>query len=558
MTRGAVTSWEFIWNPGILSESLVFGGKLTRRRLSEGDLALADSNKNVLLIFCDELRADALGCFDNDIVRTPNIDCLAQEGTVFEQCMVTQPTCTPCRASVLTGLYPSALRSRMVGCRTPDDPRFLPRIFSSRGYRSASIGKIHLVPQGWEPDAIEESRTNDGDYDYYGFRKIDLVNGHGDNCFGPKYTKWLLDRVPDAKGLKKRRRSYPHGVRNTYTWELPPEVHSSNYIGEQTVRFLKSACDQSFFLHVSFPDPHHPFTAPVPYACMYEPEDMPPPIPPVTESSGALPLQRETYFGGTAPWSEREAGSDRVIGTPPANYSQYTTEDWQQVKAIYYGMISLVDENVGRILAALKETGLDENTVVVFVSDHGDYLGDHGFYGKGFHYDSVIRAPLIFRGPGIQRGQGIGAISSVLDIAPSLLDIAGIEEPEGVQGCSMKQALAGQQPLARQAALTENDDDFVPMKVRTLTTRDWKLTYYCGQELGELYDRKNDPEEMTNRWNDPALDAVRAELTGMLMEEIMCSFDVSNGRGQNPRPPLAKWVPRHNRSIDKYLDGSGE
>ena len=510
---------------------------------------MADSKKNIVLIFCDELRADALGCFDNDIVQTPNIDRLAREGTIFKQCMVTQPTCTPCRASILTGLYPSALRSRMVGCQTPDDPRFLPRVFSSHGYHTASIGKIHMAPQGWEPDAIEKSRTDDGDYDYYGFREVDLVNGHGDNCFGPKYTKWLLDRVPDAAEIKKRRSSYPHGLRNTYTWELPPEVHSSNYIGDRTAEFLKSVGEKPFFLHVSFPDPHHPFTVPEPYASMYQPEDMPLPIPPMTESSGALSLQLDTYFGGSVPWSARKA--DRVIGTPPNNYSRYTNEDWQQVKAIYYGMISLIDENVGRILKALEETGLAENTAVIFVSDHGDYLGDHGFYGKGFHYDSIVRTPLILRGPGIRQGQSIHTVASVLDIAPSLLDITGIDEPEGVQGCSMKQVLAGEQPLSRQAALTENDDDFVPMKLRTITTGDWRLSYYFGQEFGELYDRKNDPDEMTNLWNNPAHGSTRAELMEMLMEEVMCSFDVSNGRVQNPSPPRTKWIPRHNRPTEQ-------
>ena len=125
-------------------------------------------------------------------------------------------------------------------------------------------------------------------------------------------------------------------------------------------------------------------------------------------------------------------------------------------------------------------------------------------------------------------------------------------EPEGVQGSSMKQALAGEQPLSRQAALTENDDDFVPMKVRTITTGDWRLSYYFGQEFGELYDRKNDPDEMTNLWDNTLYDVIKAELMGMLMEEVMCSFDVSNGRTQNPSPPRTKWIPRHNRPMERH------
>ena len=163
---------------------------------------------NILLIFADELRADAVGYAGNPIIQTPNIDRLAQQGTAFSQCMITQPTCTPSRASILTGCYPSALRSRMVGCVTPDDPRFMPRLLKQAGYRTASIGKIHLVPQRSEPDAIQQALETTGDY--HGFSEIDLVNGHGDHCFGPQYDAWLQARVPDwQERLKNRRRIEP-------------------------------------------------------------------------------------------------------------------------------------------------------------------------------------------------------------------------------------------------------------------------------------------------------------------------------------------------------------
>jgi arylsulfatase A-like enzyme len=137
-------------------------------------------------------------------------------------------------------------------------------------------------------------------------------------------------------------------------------------------------------------------------------------------------------------------------------------------------------------------------------------------------------------------------MASILDVAPTLLDAAGIEEPEGVQGCSLREALRGDAIPSRTAALTENDDDFVPMKMRVLTTMDWKLVYYCGEEFGELYDRRNDPDEMVNLWNDAGYAPQRAELKDMLLEEVMCSLDVSNGRRQSPHPLRAiKWTPRH-------------
>jgi len=508
-----------------------------------------DDRPNLLLILADQLRADALGCMGNPIVQTPSLDRLAGEGTLFTNAMVTQPTCTPSRASLLTGCYPSVLRSRMVGCTTPDDARFLPHVLADRGYRTASIGKIHLVPQGTEPDAIARARQPDGGYDYYGFQEIDLVNGHGDACFGPQYTPWLLERVPDAARRLSRRQRYARGVQDCYSYELPAEVHSSNYIGARAEAFLREAADreQPFFLQVSFPDPHHPFAVPEPHASLHNPGDMPSPVPPVVESGDPTPLHLDAYYARNLRMAGQRGSADRVIGTKPEHYDRYTTEDWQQVKALYYGMVSLLDENIGRILSALSTTGLAESTLVVFTADHGDYLGDHGMYGKGLPYDGALHVPLIFAGAGVSAEGRVDTVASLLDVAPTILDWSHIAEPEGVQGGSLASTLAGQAAPRRTAALTENDDDFVPMKMRVLTTNDWKLVTYVGETYGELYDRHNDPDEMLNRWSNPDFAQIKAGLREMLFEEVMCSFDVINGRRQSPSPPKSvKWVPRHN------------
>ncbi len=498
----------------------------------------SDTRPNFLFIICDELRADALGFAGNPIVQTPNIDRLAQTGTVFTQCMVTQPTCTPSRASILTGCYPSALRSRMVGCVTPDDPRFLPQVLADNGYRTASIGKIHLVPQRAEPSAVQQAL--DTSRHYYGFQEVDLVNGHGDGCFGPRYTAWLEDHVPDWRERIHQRQAYPNGV-NTYSWELPSEVHSSNYIGNRTIKFLQNAGSRPFFLQVSFPDPHYPFTVPEPYASMYDPAKMPLPIPPVTESHELPSLHEQVYFRRNGNITRTDGRPiDRIIGTPPHDYSQLTNADWQQVKAIYYGMVSLIDDQIGRILATLEEQGLAENTVVVVLSDHGDYLGDHGFYGKGLPYDSVLRIPLIWHGPQIVNRQ-ITSVASTLDIAPTLLDLAQVTEPEGIQGQSLASTLIDATPAARSVALTENDDDFVPMKMRVLTTERWKLVYYVNQSDGELYDRHHDPTEMRNLWHHPEYLDIRQKLQSMLLEMVICAQDMRNGRVQSPNPAPPKW-----------------
>lgn len=495
---------------------------------------------SIIMILCDELRADALGCYGNSIVDTPNIDRLAIMGTRFDQCMVTQPTCTPSRASILTGCYPSALRSRMVGCYTPDDPRFLPRVLSENGYRTASIGKLHLVPQSAEPDVIvDRMQSNDGTY--YGFQEIDLVNGHGDLCFGPQYSQWLKERVPDLAERLAKKQSYPHGV-NVHNWRLPEEVHSSHYIADRTVEFLEQADEQPFFLHVSFPDPHYPFTVPEAYANLYDPAKMPPPIAPVTESQDMPPLHTQVYLRQeTAEIHPDGRPVDRVIGTPPHVYSDYTVKDWQQVKAIYYGMVSLIDHSIGRILDTVDRQNMWENTHIVFLSDHGDYLGDHGFYGKGLPYDSVLRVPMIWTGPGIHSDHTIDSVESTLDITPTLLDIVGIPEPEAMQGISLQIVLEGEVQKRSSIAMAENDDDFAGVRMRTITTRRWRLTYYLNENFGELIDRQDDPNEMQNLWNNPDYLSIKQELLSQLMQEILASVDMSNGRKQQPSAPIPKW-----------------
>ncbi len=456
--------------------------------------------------------------------------------------MVTQPSCTPSRASLLSGCWPSTLGTRMVGCHTPADARFLPHVLDAAGWHTAALGKLHFGPQREEPAALQAALEEQGHY--YGFREVDLVDGHGDHCFGPQYTPWLEQQCPDWRKRLQRWQRLPRGV-DTWSWELPEPVHSSNYLGLRAEQFLANAQQDGrpFFLQVSFPDPHYPFMVPEPWASLHDPADMPPPLPPLTESSGLPPLHELVYYrrGGHVTRADG-LPADRVIGIPPHEWSRYSLADWQQVKALYYGMVSLIDHNVGRILDALDSSGLAQDTLVLFVSDHGDHLGDHGLYGKGLPYDAALRVPLIWRGQGIAAGQQRAEVASTLDIAPTLLDLAGVTLPEGVQGHSMRAQLAGAPAPLRRAVLTENDDDFVPMKMRVLTTLRWKLVNCLNEPVGELYDRVNDPGEMRNLWHEPPYAALRAQLTAQLLDEVICSQEMRNGRRQLPAPAVPHWL----------------
>ena len=497
---------------------------------------------NILLIICDELRADALACMGNPVIFTPQIGRLAAAGTSFTQCMVTQPSCTPSRASLLSGCWPSAPGTRMVGCHTPDDARFLPHVLAAAGWRTAAPGKLHFVPRRDEPAALQSALVQQGHY--YGFREVDLVDGHGDHCFGPQYTPWLEEQRPDWQAHLKRRQQLARGV-DCWSRELPERVHSSNYLGMRAEQFLADAQQdgQPFFLQVSFPDPHYPFMAPEPWGSMYNPADMPPPLTPLTESTGLPELHEQVYYRRGGQFTHADGRpADRVIGIPPQEWWRYSLADWQQVKALYYGMVTLIDHNVGRILDALEANSLAQDTIVLFVSDHGDHPGDHGLYGKGLPYDAALRVPLIWRGAGIAAGQRRHEIASTLDIAPTLLELAGVELPEGVPGHSMHAQPGGDPSPLRSAALSENDDDFVPMKMRVLTSARWKLVHYLNEPVGELYDRVKDPGEMRNLWAEPQHNALRAQLTAQLLDEVICSQEMRNGRRQSPAPAVPHWI----------------
>ena len=221
---------------------------------------------NILLIVADELRADALSAYGNPVCRTPNLDRMAAAGVRFADCAVTQPTCTPSRASILTGAFPSVLKTRMVGCHAPDDPRFLGHGLQRAGYRCASIGKIHLVPQREEPEVLHAALAREGGDGYYGFAEVDLVDGHGDGCFGPDYEAHAAALGVDLDRARAQPREGQHQlspVLGPHRFRLPAELHSSHYLADRTIRLLDSVRDDGrpLFAHVSFPDPHHPFTA---------------------------------------------------------------------------------------------------------------------------------------------------------------------------------------------------------------------------------------------------------------------------------------------------------
>jgi len=488
-----------------------------------------DSRPNVLLVITDQQRSDSMSFAGHPAVHTPNLDAMAGQGTWFRNAYTTHPTCTPSRGAILTGRYPSSHGARMTGMVLPESERTLPAILRDSGYDTASFGKLHFAPMGDYPDSPSREQAplwRDGarpiECDYYGFDRIINFGGHGWGVYGD-YREWLHRKDPsapaalEALGNLDARLSYPDGQSDMCRFPLPAELHHTSALAEVASDYLREAHSRPFFATVSFSDPHHPFCPPAEYGDKYDPSDMPAPIGADADDFAAWPPHfRGAYRGRIGQFS---GGGMDYASVPP--------ETVRRARSLTCGMVELIDVAMGRILGTLDETGLARDTIVVFCADHGDLLGDHGFMYKGpFHWDGVIRVPFIWRCPGrIAQSGSVANVASTLDITPTILDVCGVDQEPGIEGLSVRGFLGGEGGYPRDEALTENDDDYVGERLRTLTTDDWKLTAYAGREYGELYDRRNDPDETRNLWHESNYRAARDEMRLRLLDHVMRSQD---------------------------------
>jgi arylsulfatase A-like enzyme len=278
---------------------------------------------------------------------------------------------------------------------------------------------------------------------------------------------------------------------------------------------------EAFFIHCSFPDPHHPLSACEPYGSMYDPGGMPEPLTASIDELKAMPpvylayhLGQENYFAKVPSFPEEIAG-----------------EPLREMMAQMYGMVTHVDRCVGRIVDHLQARGLLDETLIIFTTDHGELMGDHGLVLKGpFYYQSLLNVPLIIRAPGATPAVRHELVAHV-DLVPTILDCLGLAGPDYLPGRSLKGHLDGQPCEVRDAVLTEFRP-FGGSNMKVLHTGQWKYVYYHGEPWGELFDRQQDPEERTNLFGDPAYAKMQAELHARLLEELVGTEAAWPARGQ--------------------------
>ena len=489
---------------------------------------------NILLISADQQRADCFG-FEGRKIKTPHLDQLAADGTRFGACITSCVVCQPARASILTG---QLCRTHGVHDNGIDlDPAVGEKGFAgtlaAAGYDTAFFGKAHFSTfHTYEPTGTPECLQSSANYPdtwygpYMGFDHVELMLvGH--NWFLPEkppagqhYERWFYadGRGDEKNALYRENAGDTRGAAQTWHSKLPVAWHNTTWTADRAIDWLKTADhDKPFCTWVSFPDPHHPFDCPEPWSRLHDPAEV------------DLPSDRTRGFDGRPWWHEAVLTAEPTGSKKSAeirkSYSRIGEQSDDQLREIIantYGQIALIDHNVGRLLIALEEAGLAEDTIVLYISDHGDWLGDHGLILKGpMHYEGLLRVPMIVRGPNVPKGHVVDDPVSTLDLTATFADYAGTDPLLPQHGQSLRSLFEGKDAPRRYAM---NEWELLPtragvgLSLRTVRTRTHKLTIDLQSGAGELYDLENDPLEQKNLFDDPGSVSIRHKLEGYIAE----------------------------------------
>ena len=486
---------------------------------------------NVLLITTDQQRKDSLSVYQAECcpVKTPTIGKIARDGVVFDRAYIASTTCTPSRASILTGQYPSRHGAYSIGTTLPPDALKLTDLLAEAGYVNYAIGKMHFTPVSTRgkfespPNILDEPFWRSFDGPYYGFHHNILLNRHTSESLSCRmhYGVWLKRKGLTEEDLKK----YFRGQRGR--WELPLECHPTTFVAESAAKSLRDHKsrhgDAPFFMWVSFQDPHRPHVVPAPYDTMYDPRKVPYLGYRKGEHHGRPAFYRE-LFSEPRKFSSRFPGNK--FGVPCAssadNADGKKDDALRKEIAIHFGMVALIDEQLKKVIDALKKTGRYDNTLIIYTSDHGDYLGNHGFNSKGFPaFEEVYNVPLIVKNAGgASAGRRSGELVSLVDLAPTVLSSVGCDVPKAMEGVDHSRSWQGTEGPVRPNLIIENRPIPNGFYQQMLVTDRYKLVAYMDTTQGELYDMQRDPNQYDNLWDRPEhLNRKREMLIQLIVRE---------------------------------------
>ncbi len=463
---------------------------------------MPDSRPNIIFIITDQQRYDTISALGFPYVDTPNLDRLVHEGVSFTNNFVTAASCSPARASLFTGYYPHT--TGIYRNAEPWQHSWIENL-NKAGYYCANIGKMHTypyeIPMGFHERFVVENKDRYLEGRYYFDRWDCALQANG--------------FVKPQRELYRKRHDYKDRL-GAFEWELPDHLHSDFYVGDFAAWWLRTRPKtEPLFLQIGFPGPHPPYD-PIPrYLEPYMKRDLPLPEIAPEELEAQPPAQKEYNKHNT------EVDHDSIAWT-----LNPTREQLHRLRAHYLANVTMIDEKVGLIMSALEEKDYLDNTVIIFTSDHGDCLGDHGHIQKWTMYDIITRTPLIVWGPGyFKGGRTIDGLVQQFDIAPVIHELAGAECPDSWEAESLMPLLKGEASGDhREYVFAEQRQDSVNSVVANtelitmVRNKDWKLVHYLGDEdFGELYDLQNDPGEHRNLWAVSEHRQKREELLRVLL-----------------------------------------
>lgn len=510
---------------------------------------MSSKQPNILLITSDQQHYSTLGCV-NPHIQTPALDRLCREGTRFDRAYCPNPTCTPTRASILTGMYPSQHGAWTLGTKLMENVPTVGTALAKAGYATSLIGKAHFQPLATTPEFPSiECQPLLGDLEFwrnfhgpwYGFQHVETARMHTDESHvGQHYAIWM-----EENGLKNWRDYFqpwpaqPDFDRSKYrnpvtrAWTLPEEFHYTRWTSDRTIAQIEQAAGEGkpFCCWSSFHDPHPPYIVPEPWASMYRPEDMP-----IGRLSPGEHDANPIHFGLTQDPDAKAKLHDLFFEDMGMHGFTCHLKDELELRrdmACYYGMMSFMDREIGRILDSLDRLGLADSTLVVFSTDHGHFLGQHGLIAKGaFHYEDMLRIPYIVRWPGkAPAGVASSAIQNLVDLAPTFMAAAGLSVPGVMTGINQLPTWQGGQP-ARRWSITENRHSHSKIHLRTYVNERYKMTVYRTLNDGELFDLQVDPGEVHNLWNEPSALPLKAQI---MQEFLQATFSCE----PTPMPRIA-------------------
>jgi len=446
---------------------------------------------NILFILSDQHRRDYSGCYGHPVVRTPNIDRLASQGVRFLNAVTPAPLCGPARASILTGTHVHT--HRYYNHKPQEAWSGLPTmgtLFRAAGYATASLGKVHIKHESREEDFGFQERA----LRYY--CRPEGVEHYRDAAgeehalqYNPLWAEQegVIEKAPPAYNAENR------------PLDIPDEAFFDSLVADRTSEFLRRKRDGPFFAWVGLEKPHPHLYVQKRFHDLYSPDDFELPVtdqnfPP--DMAVPLPLGQANH-----------CNISRVL----------KPERKRGCMAAYAACVSHMDEQVGRILDALEESGQAENTIVVYASDHGEMLFDHGLLQKHCFYDPAVAVPLVFRGPGLPEGTECSAPVSLADILPTFLHLAGLPESATADGRSLADLMAGRDPDAGERAVF-SEFYWNGRPERLIRKGRFKYVYF-HDDPHQLYDIESDPHEVNNLIDDPEYAAVAARLRAEVLAD---------------------------------------